>query len=107
MAQNPKYKLLSGPLFLPAVVEMRGEKNQLLFSVLFLILKFKTGLFFSGSKVMNPQMPLCTLILRSGHKAYSIIAMSSVTLTSDLSLANPYLLQKLLGTCTPLFDTSF
>ena len=63
-AQNPKYKLLSGPLFLPAVVEMSWEKNpnvsyQLLFSVLFLILKFKTGLFFSGSKVMNPQMPLC------------------------------------------------
>ena len=26
-AQNPKYKLLSGPLFLPAVVEMSWEKN--------------------------------------------------------------------------------
>ena len=26
-AQNQKYKLLSGPLFLPAVVEMSWEKN--------------------------------------------------------------------------------
>ena len=32
--------------------------SQLLFSVLFWILKFKTCIFFAGSKVMNPQMPL-------------------------------------------------